>query len=193
MNTESITHFVAPFIAVIVFIMIGYIGFKTNVLKEPGGKYSFRNFQLWLWTLVICPLFAIYWGAHPDAEKLINLTSIILLAIPIGAKLTGDVISANQVNQKNTADPTKLASMPQILKVQDSSKGFFIDILSDDYGQISIARVQNFIFTIIYVVIYITYFFTNGKEYINWEKDSTAFVLMGISTSGYVLGKANFK
>lgn len=192
--TESFLHFIGIAMAIIVFILIGYLGFKSDVLKEPGGKYSFRNFQLWIWTLLVCPIFTIHWGFHPDAAKAINLTSIILLGIPVATKLIGDVITANQISQKSSASATVIALMPATLKAQDpNSKGFFIDILSDDHGHISIGRVQNFIFTLIYIVIYVSYFFTHDKEYVNWDNDNTPFILMGISTSGYLLGKANFK
>lgn len=74
-----------------------------------------------------------------------------------------------------------------ILKINRDSVNFWSDILSDDDGQLSIVRLQQLIFTIAYVVIYISTFFNSHMKYP--EFDNYAFVLMGISTGTYLLGK----
>ena len=74
------------------------------------------------------------------------------------------------------------------LKSDLTGTSFWTDILKDDNGQLSIGRLQQFIFTLIYVVIFLTSFFaSNMKEYPDFHEN--AFTLMGISAGTYLIGK----
>ncbi len=189
-------HAVSIILAIVVFTIISLVGFLSYILREQNGseyKYSFHKFQLWIWTLTICPLFALHWG-FTTFEHPINTTSLILLGISSASLLTGIVITQINLNyqkEKKLKDPT--LNLPSLKVESTPSKGFFIDILTDDSGQLSVPRLQNFVFTLLYIVIYTVYFFSNGMEYINWDKDSTPFVLMGISTGTYLFGKSMLK
>ena len=77
------------------------------------------------------------------------------------------------------------------MKVKKNSKNFFFDILTDDDSQFSIARLQNFVFTLVFITIYITYFFTNWKDYINFQP--YVYILMGISSGTYLFAKGMYK
>lgn len=200
-------NIISIIVAVLAFFIIGYVGLKTNLLREndnPDSKYSFRNFQLWIWTLVICPIFILHWSfGHPNTLA-INITSLLLLGISSIALFTGNLIS--DTNQKNNAekkaeiqkqkatDTTVItANLPTLKSESTTSNGFFVDIFTDDTGKMSVGRLQNFIFILIYITIYISFFFSNAYEYINWDKDPTPFVLMGISTGSYLFAKMNLK
>jgi len=76
---------------------------------------------------------------------------------------------------------------PPLKKYAGSSKSFWKDILMDDSGQFSITRLQQLIFTFAYVLVFISSFFYNGLEYPEFQQN--AFVLMGISTGTYLVGK----
>jgi hypothetical protein len=226
-------------LAIVFFLFIAIIGFTTDILKEQNkinSKYSFHRFQLWIWTLVICPIFCLHWGYMLDttlmnttafadclkglaepitktsvmgciktvaAEPLINNTSLILLGISTGTMVTSAAIGQSQANkvakakaQLNSTDPalkSQAASVDLDLKLNSTdSEGFFIDILTDDKDQISAGRLQNLVFTIVFVAMYISCFFSKATlhHYIDWDNDSTPFVLMGISSSAYLVGKS---
>jgi len=175
-------HTISLVIAFAAFLTISLVGLLTAVLREedrqsqPYAPFSFSRFQLWLWTLVITPLFTINWGyVHPDNPE-INETSLILLSISGALTLTSAVITQVHVNTKGT------------VKLTRDSKNFFYDILTDDKGQFSIGRLQNLVFTFVFVAIYIIYFFGHHNKYVDFHP--YVYTLMGISTSTYLFGKA---
>ncbi len=180
-------------LAIVLFLFIAVTGFATDILKEQNtdikkdSKYSFHRFQLWIWTLVICPVFTLHWGYNVDPKMLINTTSLILLGISAGTMVTSAAISQAQVTdaEKNGLPQANLKA------TSGNSNGFFIDILTDDQGQISAGRLQNLVFTVVFVAMYIACFFSKATlhHYIDWDNDSTPFVLMGISSSAYLVGK----
>jgi hypothetical protein len=193
MQTLSVIQIISIFLSASVFLFIGIVGTRSNLLKEKNtddSKYSFHKFQLWIWTLAICPLFVLHWGFTPF-HPAINVTSLILLGISTGSLITGIVIT--QTNVSSWMAKKELAEK-LLLKVNSATtKKFFVDILSDDSGQLSLPRLQNFLFTMVFTVIYVSHFFSNKMEYINWDNDATPFVLMGISTGTYLFGKSVLK
>jgi hypothetical protein len=180
-------------LAVVLFLFIAVIGFATDILREQNtslvkhSKYSFHRFQLWVWTLVICPIFSLHWGYGVEPATLINTTSLILLGISAGTMVTSAAITQAKVNDAEKTDLPK----EELKATSEDSGGFFIDILTDDLGQISAGRLQNLVFTVVFVAMYISCFFAKATlhKYIDWDNDSTPFVLMGISSSAYLVGK----
>lgn len=169
-------------LAVVIFAICSFAAFKTTLLRETNSKdspYSFSRFQLWLWTLIISPAFVINWGFVNSNLPQINQNSLILLGITVGISLTAGIITATQKSS---------AKSETILKSNSTnSQGFWIDILLDDNGQFSVGRLQNLLFTLIYITIYVSLFFKNGMAYPDF--DNTAYALMGISSGGYLIGK----
>ncbi|SHN23272.1 hypothetical protein SAMN04488057_11286 [Cyclobacterium lianum] len=169
-------------VAVVVVTICCFVAFMTTLLRESSSKsspYSFSRCQLWLWTLIICPAFVLNWGFKNTNLPQINQTSLILLGITIGIGLTAGIVSATQ---KASAKPTTL-----LKSNSTTTQGFWIDILLDDNGQFSVGRLQNLLFTLIYITIYVSLFFKGRMEYPSF--DETAYVLMGISSGGYLIGK----
>jgi hypothetical protein len=200
MNTINIISII---LAILCFITILLIGVITNILREaiippkipetndkipePVKKkaYSFSRFQLWLWTLIIGPRFVLNWGFVNDMQPEVAITSLILLGIPASVAVTAAGITLVQMNLKNNLPEYKKKFIH--LKSEIETKGFWTDILIDDYGQFSIVRLQQLIFTFAYVVIYISLFFYCDME--NPEFDNSAYILMGISSGTYLIGK----
>lgn len=188
MTTEQT---IAIILAIVVLAIILLVGCLTDLLREtnvPGKAYSFSRFQLFLWTMTILPIFSLHWGFryYPGTDKfLIDKTGLILLGISSAVTLTSSVVSSVQL-----ANKTKFATK-QPLKQEQTSQGWWIDILTDDHGQFSVARLQQLVFTLMYIVIYVATFF--GKKMALPVFDDYAFVLMGISTGSYVVGKSMFK
>jgi hypothetical protein len=184
---------VSIILASVVTIIMVVVAATTELLRESPSvqqsppvtpPYSFSRFQLFLWTLVIVPLFALGWGhvglgcaTCKPATYMINTTALILLGISAGTAVSAGVVSSAQQN----------ATTPAPVKANSPSAGFWADILADNNGNFSMARLQQLVFTIVFIGIFITEFFPTFQ----FPKfDSEVFVLMGISTGSYVLGKS---
>lgn len=224
-------HIISISLAVISFLIIVYVGLKTDILREkiPNLQLKYRmfslgRFQLWIWTLIICPAFILYWGFSATHGIDLNTTGVILLGIPAGVAITSSVISGSQAsdlsetdhvnaeaaaqNSQNataahinavsgvidpsTVDPNAPAvstnKPPVVLKMHQKSKSFFIDLISDDSGQLSLGRLQQFIFTLVFIVIYSTTFF-GAKMSVLPDFGAEVFALMGISSGTYLVSK----
>lgn len=218
MHPDETTNVIAIVLAIVTFLIIALVGFMTNILKEPAHTgnpgappYSFSRLQLYLWTLIIAPIFALYWGYTGTVT--LNETGLILLGISATVAVTASVISGAQQGTKavptvttTTVTPPPATSPtdgtavttttvatppapPTVLKSMLVSKSFWVDIIMDDNGQLSLVRLQQLIFTIIYATVYITTFFGEGmKTYPDFE--ANAYILMGISSGSYLLGKS---
>lgn len=182
--------------AIIVFAVLLILGFKTNLLREKDladSPYSLSKFQLWIWTTVLAPAFVLHWGYHDDTE--INNTFLILIGISSSVALTSGIITQANVAKNNAAMLKGLAASP--MKANTTTAGFWIDILRGDSDTLSVERLQHLVFTFVYLCIYLTYFFSCQQvtgascSPMNFvEFDSLAYVLMGISSAGYLVGKS---
>lgn len=188
MNTSTSANTVSIILAIVVTIIMLLDVALTPLLRESPDQlpaapakppFSFSRFQLFLWTLVIAPLFVLHW-AHsclPPCQDMINQTALILLGISAGTTVSAGIVTSVQ----------KTAAPPAPAKANRTSVNFWTDILIDNNGQFSIVRLQQLIFTIIYLGIFITEFFAKFQFP---DFGSNAYILMGISTGAYVVGKS---
>ena len=137
--------------------------------------YSLARTQLVLWITIIGSVYgyAIFWdGRFPD----LNQTALILMGISAGTFATAAIIDTTEIQQ----------GIPRI-QDQGSSKNFLLDILSDAQG-ISVHRFQNFVWTLIAVLVYF-YRYANppvdSKEVLP-VLDQTLLALTGISSATYL-------
>lgn len=182
-------------LAIVVFAVVLILGFKTRLLREkdlPDSSFSLSKFQLWLWTAILGPAFVLHWGYHGNTT--INNTFLILIGISASVTLASGIITQANV-AKNNANMVKGLAMEPI-KANSSSSGFWIDLLKGDSDTLSVERLQHLIFTFVYLCIYVSYFFSyqqasgSAPSLMNFiEFDSLAYVLMGISSAGYLVGK----
>lgn len=224
-------------LAVIVFGIILYVGLKTDVLRESIPNFEMKNrpfslgrTQLWIWTLIVCPIFILFWGYNASHIIDLNTTAVILLGIPAGVAVTSNVISSSQSSNMNKDDhvesqvvtgaiknrkktqianaeivatraegatagiksaaatPATTAPDPVVLKMHHESKSFFIDLITGDDGQLSLGRLQQLIFTMAFLVIYISSFFSVEMGKLP-EFGTEVFALMGISSGTYLVSK----
>lgn len=230
MNSQAY-NIISIVVAVITFSVILYVGLKLGVLRESipniqlkDRMFSLGRFQLWVWTLVICPIFVLYWGFSPSHSIELNSTAVILLGIPAGVTLGANVISSSQTSDMNetdhiraeaAAENAKIATKshtetvkavvtdptsktveslqgntppPTVLKMHQKSKSFYIDLISDDSGQLSLGRLQQLIFTLVFLVIYLTNFFSSNMTILP-TFGTEVFALMGISSGTYLVAK----
>jgi hypothetical protein len=192
----DVLNVISIILAIVCAGAIVWIGIKTNILREsslPGSPYSWSRFQLWLWTLVISPLFILYWGFEAQSMPELNDTCLILLGISVGGTLISGIVSSvldSYIKKDKDGNPVdekgNLLGIKAPLKKYQDSKSFWADILMDDNGQFSITRLQQFIFTLAYALVFISSFFSE-MDYPDFQ--SNAFILMGISTGTYLVGK----
>lgn len=190
--SEQITSII---VAIVVFAVVLILGFKTRLLREkdlPDSPFSLSKFQLWLWTAILGPAFVLHWGYHGDTT--INNTFLILIGISASVALTSGIITQANIAKNNANIVKGLAAEP--LKANANSSGFWIDLLKGDSDTLSVERLQHLIFTFVYICIYLSYFFnyqhtpTSPPSLMNFiEFNSLAYVLMGISSAGYLVGK----
>src|SRR5579863_8475003 len=162
MNNSS--NIVSIILAIVVILIMMLAATLTQLLRESPDTpptapakppFSFSRFQLFLWTLVIVPLFALHWGhwGLPCTDckpvDLINQTALILLGISAATTVSAGIVTSAQKN----------ASPVVPVKANNNSVNFWTDILVDNNGQFSIVRLQQLVFTIIYIGIFVTEFF----------------------------------
>ena len=75
------------------------------------------------------------------------------------------------------------------LKSDLQGGNFWTDILKDAHGQLSMARLQQAIFTFVYAIIFISQFIKAVFETYPYFEPN-AYVLMGISAGTYLFGKS---
>jgi len=179
---ETLFTYVIPFVTVLLGI---YLAFRTEILRDARVKqtdsfkkipYSFARTQLLWWTLIILPCFCSYYGINEEIFQLNDPSHLVLLGISLGTITGARIIDNTDVSNK--------AARHQDL---NDTKGFFIDIISDENG-ISVHRFQALVFNFIFGVIFITEF-VSTNEFMNFGKLELG--LMGISSTAYLALKMN--
>ena len=185
---------ISTVLAVLIFLGYLYFGYFTNILRENGknSPYSFKKFQLWLWAMVITPLYVIHWGNFTNEIPYINDTGLILLGIATGTFATAQLISNTKLDNNSASKTIKEVSwVNNSIDDQDSNPPAptqsFYSIIKDGDGNLSLGRLQCLVFNIVFAIIYICYFFDNHKFP---DFSSQVFTLLGISSSGYLTGKS---
>jgi len=153
-------------------------------LKKPRPSFSLGRSQLAFWTVIIVSSFIYLFlkcsSFHHFDVPVLNATNLSLLGIAVGTTLVSKTIDNSQKDTQGEAIPQQ--DFP--------SKGFFIDIISDERG-VSIHRLQNVIWTVVVGAIYIG--FVAGHEQLPDDKviNTQLLSLMGISTGAYLGLKLN--
>jgi len=156
-------------------------------MKKPENarpSFSLGRSQLAFWTVIVISSFIYVFlkcstAQHFDIPNL-NDVNLALLGIAAGTTLVSKTIDNSQRDADGDAIPQ-----------QDyPSKGFFIDIISDEKG-VSIHRLQNVIWTIVVGAIYIGYVANHPQLPDGTIITTQLLALMGISTGAYLGLKIN--
>lgn len=156
-------------------------------MKKPDDarpSFSLGRSQLAFWTVIVISSFIYVFlkcstSQHFDIPNL-NDVNLALLGIAAGTTLISKTIDNSQRDAQGDAVPQ-----------QDyPSKGFFIDIISDEKG-VSIHRLQNVTWTVVVGAIYIGYVANHPQLPDSTIITTQLLALMGISTGAYLGLKIN--
>jgi hypothetical protein len=149
---------------------------KLNFIRDSSAAdpkpYSLSRFQLLWWTVIIISCYILLFAIRDDFGLLSQSTLILL-----GISAAGTGFSAlvdYSVNDKGT-------------QPAQPGKNFFYDILSDNNG-VNIHRYQNFIFTIVFGIVFVYKVFSTANMP---NFGVLELSLMGLSTATYVGLKTN--
>jgi hypothetical protein len=172
-----------------VIILMGlFFAVRTNILRDDvrgvGNfdhiPYSLGRVQLFWWSLIVASCFSAHYGLNngfPDFSGEKDYSLLVLMGISLGTTAAAKVIDNNDM-------------LRNVVRHQesDSSKGFLIDILSDENG-ISVHRFQAVVFNFIFGLMFISYFIQSGGAFLSLGELELS--LMGISSAAYVGLKLN--
>ena len=154
--------------------------FAGKEFEDIPKPYSLARTQLAVWTVVISCSYIFLAFCGPAVINLgTSPTAIALLGISAGTTGVANVIDNSQ---GTNAEPNGKRHQ------DEPSKGFLIDILSDNNG-VSIHRFQNAIWTIVAIAVYV-WQICPGQTKLP-ELDNTLLSLTGISSAAYLGLKMN--
>lgn len=144
-------------------------------LENYQPTFSLARVQLLAWTIIIsCSYIYVVFCLNGDPGILveINRTALLLMGLSLVTKAAAGAIDNSQTpDQQNRDEP---------------STGFFTDILSDSEG-VAMHRLQNFIWTVIAITVYISILLGTNEDPAQLPTlDNTLLVLTGISSVGYL-------
>lgn len=154
----------------IVTIVVSFIvlAARTNLIRIGNNKsaFSLALTQLSFWTIVIAASFIYIWIATGELYP-VSGSTLVLLSISVVTTAGARLID---IRSGENGDP----NLP--------SRGFFVDILSDELGY-SVHRCQMFLWTVILGVIFVSNVITKQQMP---QLDESLLALMGISSGAYV-------
>ncbi len=155
----------------------------TNA-KKARPSFSLGRSQLAFWTVIVISSFIYVFLECSTRQNFVipalNDVNLALLGIAAGTTLVSKTIDNSQKDTQGDAIPQ-----------QDyPSKGFFIDIISDEKG-VSVHRLQNVIWTIVVGAIYIGFVATHPQLPDSTIITTQLLAMMGISTGAYLGLKIN--
>lgn len=138
-------------------------------LSHRDSPFSLTKVQFGLWTVIISSSYIYLSLCRGDcAEATINKTALVLMGIFAGTAVASTVMDKREINDNRARHQNA------------PSQGFFIDILSDD-------RFQNFVWTIIAVIVYLYKVSEVAKGCELPELSDTLLALTGISSATYLV------
>ena len=146
-------------------------------ITNPQKTFSLARVQIAIWTIIIIFSYLyVYFckGSCGNMKTELNHTALMLMGISLSTVAIANTIDNSQQNNH------RHQNVP--------SKGFIIDILSDENG-ISIHRFQVILFTIVAIVIYINKLICDKCTLP--ELDNTLLAIITASYSGYLVIKIN--
>jgi hypothetical protein len=141
---------------------------KSKAVKKTS-PYSLAKTQFAGWTVIIASAYIYLSLTKGDcADAAINKTALVLMGIGTGILTASAIIDKREMQDHRPRHQNK------------PSEGFFVDILSDEHG-VSIHRFQNFVWTAIAMIVYVSKVAHVQNGCIMPELSDTLLALTGIS------------
>jgi hypothetical protein len=187
----------------LVFLALAFLlqkkyGFLCDSSKASSRPYSYARTQLAWWSFIIIASFAavvLSTGQLPVLDE----SGLLLLGIAAATTTTARVIDIS--DEQKAAAVAPAGGVAPLLSKDYPTQGFLQDILSDSQ-QISIHRLQSFLFNVIFGCwfIYRTYLQIQGASAGSSPQavnailpvlENNNLILLGISSGTYALLKAS--
>lgn len=185
--------------AIALLFLAGWIGTQTGrgilgALIDGRGRYSLTHFQIVLWTIVILSsLIGVLVSNMFDPSKIVLSSQLLgLMGISAGSA----VLSTGVKGAKDASGATANVARAGSFQLSDGSTtktiaARFSQIWLEEEGDqadatVSITKFQNFIFTLVILVVYVS-IAVKTKDLP--ELPENVVWLIGISHVGYVGGK----
>lgn len=158
--------------SVILFFSMLVLCKKTALIRDKSTQplktraYSLSRSQLAWWTFIILTSYLFIYLVTGETE-LLNFTAVTLLGISAGTTAIGTTIDSSEPTEERHQN--------------DASEGWLMDVLSDD-GGVSIHRLQNLIFNLIFGVIFIR---SVVSDFAMPEFSENQLILLGLSAGTY--------
>lgn len=151
---------------------------KQKARISRKAPFSLTKVQLGVWTVIIACSY-IYLSLYKGdcADEPVNKTALVLAAIFSVTVAGATIIDKREINDNRSRHQNT------------PSRGFFIDILSDDNG-ISLHRFQHFIWTVIAITVYLYKLSRVTTGCVMPELSDTLLALTGISSATYLILRA---
>jgi len=168
--------------------------FVGKEMKDIPRPFSLARTQFGIWTvivastyvyLVICSVCTCGGCFLKIAD---SATALALLGISAGTAGLASIIDQSQSEASSAAATPSATPAANPRTQNEPSKGFFMDILSDENG-VSIHRFQNLVWTIVAIAVYLTHIDATSCKLP--ELDGTLLALSGISSAAYLGLKMN--
>jgi hypothetical protein len=148
---------------------------QRSKLVDKRNPFSLTKVQFGVWTVIISSSYIYLSLCKGDcAEGPINKTALVLMGIFAGTAVASTIQDKKEIDENRP-------------RHQNSpSRGFFIDMLSDDTG-ISLHRFQNFVWTMIAMTVYLYKVTRITSGCVLPELSDTLLALTGISSATYLV------
>lgn len=148
---------------------------QRSKLVDKRNPFSLTKVQFGVWTVIISSSYIYLSLCKGDcAEGPINKTALVLMGIFAGTAVASTIQDKKEIDENRP-------------RHQNSpSRGFFIDMLSDDTG-ISLHRFQNLVWTMIAMTVYLFKVTKITTGCALPELSDTLLALTGISSATYLV------
>ncbi|UII33677.1 hypothetical protein LVD17_07580 [Fulvivirga ulvae] len=161
---------------VILFFSLLVLCRKTSLVRDKSTQplktraFSLSRSQLAWWTFIILTSYLFIYLVTGETD-LLNFTAVTLLGISAGTTAVGTTIDSTEPTEERHQN--------------NASQGWLIDVLSD-CGGVSIHRLQNLIFNLIFGLIFIR---TVTSDFVMPEFSENQLILLGLSAGTYTFVK----
>ncbi len=172
----------------IAYGVVSFIGVRAGMLLDAGSgtSLSLGRFQMFVWTTLVIFGFLLIWSITGDADT-VTSQCLVLMGISAATAMGARPVDASRdaTMQKALVDQgTATAAAADAVKQQRyGTGGYFLDLLEDADGVISLHRMQILVWTLVLAAIFAI---DVWRDLAMPQFSDTLLALMGVSGGTYV-------